>query len=271
MFVLLILGLAAGAIGTIVGLGGAFIIMPALLLIYPNEKADLLTGLSLVAVFFNALSGSTAYARMKRIDFRAGAMFAAATVPGAMLGALSTSYFPRSLFDPIFGSLLLVVAATLLVRPAGAPSRSGPAVPGRFSMQRRITDSQGTVHEYSFKWPGGVALSLAAGYISSLFGIGGGIIHVPALIRLFGFPVHIATATSHFILAFMALAGTVIHLMDGSLKSSGTVIMLAIGAIIGAPFGAKLSSRLHGRWIMRSLAAALALVALRILTLALWR
>ena len=76
------LGLAIGAFGTLIGAGGGFILVPILLILYPNENTELITSISLAVVFFNALSGSLAYARMKRVDFKSGIVFAVATIPG---------------------------------------------------------------------------------------------------------------------------------------------------------------------------------------------
>jgi uncharacterized membrane protein YfcA len=69
---LLPLGLLVGAFGTLIGAGGGFILMPVLLLVYPRDKTELITAISLAVVFFNALSGSFAYARMKRVDYKSG-------------------------------------------------------------------------------------------------------------------------------------------------------------------------------------------------------
>ena len=107
---LLPVGLLIGVFGTLIGAGGGFILVPILLLAYPDEKTELITGISLAVVFFNASSGSLAYARMKRVDYKSGILFSIATIPGAVLGALSTAYVPRGVFDLSFG-LLMVVAA----------------------------------------------------------------------------------------------------------------------------------------------------------------
>jgi uncharacterized membrane protein YfcA len=104
---LLPLGVAIGTFGTLIGAGGGFILVPILLLVYPHEKTELITSISLAVVFFNALSGSWAYSRMKRIDYRSGIVFAIATVPGAILGAVSTAYVSRLVFDLIFGILMI--------------------------------------------------------------------------------------------------------------------------------------------------------------------
>ncbi len=104
------------------------------------------------------------------------------------------------------------------------------------------------------------------GVLSSLLGIGGGIIHVPFLIRLLRMPPHTATATSHFVLTFVALTATVTHVAMGEFQRGlAQTTYLAIGVMMGAPLGAALSTRLHGSMIVRSLALALCFVGVRLL------
>lgn len=260
------LGIGVGCYGTLIGAGGGFVLMPVLLLLYPGQSADLLTSISLAVVFFNALSGSEAYALMKRIDYRSGLIFSAATIPGAVMGALNTSHVPRRLFDLLFGVLLVAAAAFLGWKPrAGNEGRRKPLREGHATV-RHLVDGHGIEYQYSFNIPLGVAISLVVGYVSSFLGIGGGIIHVPALSYFLNFPVHIATATSHFILAIMALTGTVVHILTGTFAHGvHRTIVLAIGVVLGAQIGARLSDRIQGVWILRSLALALGLVGMRIL------
>jgi len=265
-----VLGLLLGALGTLIGVGGGFILMPVLLLLYPHARAETLTAISLAVVFCNALSGSWAYARMGRIDYRSGLLFAGATVPGAILGAISSNYIPRSLFNAVFGVLMLAAAAYLIAhRP---PEERPTEKTDNRQTRRMIVDAQGNVHTFAYHPKLGVGLSLLVGYVSSLLGIGGGIVHVPILVRLLNFPVHIATATSHFILAIMALTGTLVHIATGSFAHGGLrqTIALSIGVLFGAQAGAALSTRVHGRWIIRGLAIALAFVGIRILLLAMF-
>jgi len=67
---LVLIGFAVGAFGTLIGAGGGFILTTILLLLYPHDSPQTLTAISLAAVFFNAASGSAAYARQRRIDYR---------------------------------------------------------------------------------------------------------------------------------------------------------------------------------------------------------
>jgi uncharacterized membrane protein YfcA len=263
---LIALGFGVGAYGTLIGAGGGFVLMPVLLLLYPHDSPELLTSISLAVVFFNTLSGSEAYAMMKRIDYKSGLLFAGAAIPGAVLGALNTRQVPRHLFDLIFGIVLLAAAAFIAVHPRPAEKAGKAPAASRYWTSRHLTDTHGTTYDYSFNPYLGMVISLFVGYISSFFGIGGGIIHVPALSYLLCFPIHIATATSHFILAQMALAGTVVHILTGAFSHGvSKTISLAIGVLLGAQVGAHLSNRFKGIWLIRSLALALGLVAIRIL------
>lgn len=259
------IGILIGAYGTMIGAGGGFILMPILLILFPDKSPEMLTSISLAVVFFNAASGSYAYVKMKRIDYKAAFIFASATIPGAVLGALSTSYINRVIFNYIFAVLLAALSTYLFIRPIRElkTDRHHPSSHTR----SKITDAQGNTYVFQYNMKIGIIISIFVGYLSSLLGIGGGIIHVPAMVNLLDFPVHIATATSHLVLAIMALAGTIVHIIDGSFdkQSYFITIAVAIGAVIGAQAGARLSNKIHGKWIIRGLALALMIVAVRIL------
>jgi len=267
---LIAMGFGVGAYGTLIGAGGGFVLMPILLLLYPDRSPELLTSISLAVVFFNAVSGSEAYALMKRIDYKSGFLFALATVPGSIIGALNTSLVPRRLFDIVFGLLLICASLFLMFRSGTSKESCKEPCDMRFKLLRRIVDSHGIVYEYAFNPYWGVILSIFVGYLSSFLGIGGGIIHVPILSYFLGFPVHIATATSHFILAIMALTGTIVHIVKGTFHQGvHMTISLAIGVVFGAQLGAHLSERIKGEWIIRCLSLALGLAGLRIIMIVL--
>jgi uncharacterized protein len=255
-------GFAIGAFGTLIGAGGGFILMPLLLLVYPAQRPDVLTAVSLAVVCLNASSGSISYARMRLIDYRSGLLFAAAGIPGAVAGAWITDFIDRRLFDGVFGALLIAVASFLFLqaREVARAKRAGS-----------LDEPHPLPHKHRQRYylTLGTVLSFFVGFLSSLLGIGGGIIHVPVMSRVLGFPVHVATATSHFVLAVLALTGSLVHLFGGHLEGGlDRIAPLAMGVVLGAQFGAFLSHRVHGKWIIRGLALALAFVGVRILMIA---
>jgi uncharacterized membrane protein YfcA len=259
-------GFIAGSLGTFVGAGGGFLVVPFLALWDPTLGPETITAISLGVIFFNSASGSLRYAKTKRIDYKSGLTFAVATMPGAALGALTSNYLPRQTFNMMFGIFMMCVAVFLLLKPHKAESVQTVPRPGHF--KRSVTDASGKTHVYSYNRGLGIGLSAIVGYLSSLLGIGGGIIHVPLMTRLMNFPVHLATATSHFILTITALTGATVHLIGGDYSNSTTLTMLAaltIGVIPGAQFGARLSERAKPAWILRGLSVVLAIVAVRLL------
>ena len=131
-----------------------------------------------------------------------------------------------------------------------------------------LVDKWGETYNYSYDIRKGSILSVFVGYFSPLLGIGGGIIHVPAMSEWLRFPVHIATATSHFILAIMATVSVVVHIYDGNYNDPAIfkmVLWLGVGVVAGAQMGAFLSRKMKGKIIIRALAVSLGLVGIRIL------
>jgi len=246
----LTIGLLVGALGTLIGAGGGFLLVPILLLAYRGTSPEVLTAWSLVAVLFNSASGSIAYARSRRIDYRSGIVFALAALPGAWFGAKLTAHISTSWFSLLFGGFLVLMSTYLLVWSMRHldPAPELEAVPRRYNL-----------------WLG-AALSLLVGLISNVFGIGGGILHVPLLVYLLGFPTHIATATSHFVLVVTVLVGVLSHLASGSLSFEFLPLApLVVGVSLGAQIGAHYSSKLSGPWIIRSLGIGLVAVGVRLI------
>jgi uncharacterized membrane protein YfcA len=256
------IGLSVGIFGTLIGVAGGFLLVPILLFLHPDEAPDNITSITLVVAFFNALSGSIAYGRLRRIDLRSGILFSLVGIPGSIIGAVITFYLSRGLFQIIFGVLLLLVAAYLIIRPIRRDS--GGLIKGDW--QRQLTDKYGNTITYNYRRSAGIIIAFFVGIVSGLLGIGGGIIHVPILTQVLGFPVHIATATSQFVVSTTTLAASITHTIAGNITNYiSETLLLAAGAIIGAQVGAHFSHRVPGRLIIRLLAVALMIVAIRLL------
>lgn len=263
LIALFLLGVVIGAYGTTIGLGGGFILVPLLLLLYPGYDPEEVTSISLAVVMATATSGSVAYARQGRIDYLTGLLFAASAAPGVVAGVFLVSVFPQRLFAGLFGALLLLLAGISLW---GRPRAIRTPLSGRGVLRRSIEMPEGT-YRFAYRAWQGMLISLAVGVISSTFGIGGGAVHVPAMIMVLHFPVQFAVATSQFILLFMSAEATAIHLANGTLAGDGLLQALAIGAgaVPGAQIGAQIATRLKGRTQLVLLAIALVFLSARLL------
>src|SRR5262249_56260296 len=126
--------------------------------------------------------------------------FAAGALPGSFLGAYMVNLFSTRSFHIAVGILLVLIAVILLWRPhgalAGAKMRASKGG-GLWPKHKRIVDAEGQVFEYSYDRVVGLALSFVVGFLSSLLGIGGGVIHVPALLLLPPVPAPISPAPPH--------------------------------------------------------------------------
>ena len=260
---LVVLGFAVGCYGTIIGLGGGFILVPVLLVLFPEYGPEEVTSISLAVVFATATSGSIAYARQGRIDYRTGSIFAASAMPGVVAGTLLVAVVPQRTFTLLFGVLLMVLAGITLRarRPGLRRPLSGPGV-----LRRTIVTPEGT-YRFAYRVWQGMAISLGVGLVSSMFGIGGGAIHVPAMIMILHFPIQFAVATSQFILVFMSGGASAIHLSNGTLEGDALfqALALAAGAVPGAQVGARIAARLKGRTVLVLLGGALAVLSISLL------
>jgi uncharacterized protein len=257
----IVFGFFVGTYGSMVGVGGGFLTVPLLLLL--GNPARVAAGTSLVVVLANSISSTISYLRQQRVDVKSGLIFSAAGIPGAFLGAYVDQHLPHHVFTLLFGLLLVAVAVrAFLARgvPEPQPAENMPPA-SAWHHERDFVDALGVRHTYRFSIWGGVAVSVATGFIASMFGIGGGVVQVPAMVYLFGFPAHIAVATSQLIIAITAASGTAGHAYYGDIAWR-PAIFLAIGAVGGAQLGARLASRMHPGPLMRWLSLAVAAAAL---------
>lgn len=253
----LLLGLFVGIFGTLVGIGGGLICVPVFIFflsdggIYPYfHTAAQITGTSLFVVLANAVSGTFAYIRQKRVYFRAAVPFALATLPGAFIGSYIVNTFSAPQLDFYYGLFMLVMACIMFWN----------------SQRKPPTDVMELPEDFHFNPWIGITASFGVGFVSSIFGIGGGVIHVPLMIYLLGFPVHVATATSHFVLACSSLFGVASHfLLDHIIWLPA--LCIAVGASIGAQIGAKISQKTKSKVILGLLALAMFALGVRLIVM----
>ena len=243
-----LLAFPVGIMGAMVGIGGGTFVVPLLTIIYGLEPAEAV-GTSLAMIIFTSIFSTVSYSRQKRIDYKIGSILSIATIPGAIVGALTASIIKAQL-GLIFGIFLIFVALRMLVT-----YNFGKLKPKKTNKlwHRKIIDSANTVFEYQSDLKMGVPLSFFGGFFSGLLGIGGGVIMVPIMHFLMDFPMHLAVATSMFTMIFTSLAGTSTHIILGNVGSEHIeyIILLCIGIVIGTQVGAYASKRTSGKNLRR--------------------
>ena len=254
--VLVIVAILVGIISAMVGLGGGFLVVPILVLFFHVETHQAV-GTSIVMVLFTALSATLAYARQRRVDYKVGLILAVGTVPGALAGAYMTTLISGKFLEALFGAFLLFIATQMIRKYKGsAGSNAG--------LHRMIVDAKGTSFEYTARTFPGVFLSFLGGFVSGFFGVGGGAVMVPLMVLVVGIPIHIAVATSMFIMCFTSLSGAATHLTLRNIIPE-YALYLSLGIIFGTQIGAAVARRLKSQLLQRAFAASLVIVGIRMI------
>ena len=250
------LGAGVGTLGTMVGVGGGFLLVPILLFLFPDAEPAAITTMSLTAVVLTGFSATVGYRRHRLQDFRTGAIFIATALPASVAGALVTRATSRGVFDIVFGAVL--VSAALFIAWSGLrlPNTPDPAARGR---ERRIVDRTGLVHEYRVNEPLTAAIAPVAGFGASFFGIGGGVAQVPFMILALRIPSPVAVATSQLGLMTASAAALAVHAFFTLDQPELWLRALIVGggALAGAQVGVALAGRVGGRFVLRVIAAGL--------------
>ncbi len=216
---------AIGAVASMVGIGGGIFMVPLLAFFYVGTTQQAV-GTSLAAVVFNSLSSTVSYTRQRVVDFKLGLALTPTSMLGGWLGAFLTRYISSGALAVAFGLLLIYVAALML---------SGKA-PKELAKLLRREDHKNR------GWFFRALIGFFAGVAAGFFGIGGGIIMVPAMALFLGTDIVIAVATSLFVMGPSALIAAIQHWAQGNLILPSAV-PLAIGIIVGAQLGAWATSR----------------------------
>ncbi|UCH31141.1 MAG: sulfite exporter TauE/SafE family protein [Candidatus Bathyarchaeota archaeon] len=246
------------------GIGGGVFIVPALQLLPLTVEfsPQLAAGTSLTMIVFKAFSSSSGYARQKRIDYKIGLLLATASIPGAFVGAYLTDIIAEELLIFIFALFLLYVASRMIF--TSSLGNFKVFTRQRSGWHRRLVDYDGKVFEYFADVRLGLILSFFAGVSAGLLGIGGGSLMVPILHFALCFPLHLAVATSVFIMIFTSISGVTTHLYLGNVHF-GYAFLLIVGVIFGAQIGAVVAKRVSSKNLRRIFGVILVLVSLRMI------
>lgn len=274
ILVLLGMGAAVGFISGLFGVGGGFLITP--LMIFTGIPPPVAVGTSVAQIVASSISGAIAQYKRNNVDIRLGIVLLAGGFCGLFFGVdvvrrlreigqydvfISLCYV---LFLGIIGILMLVESLRSLLK---APQLS---LEGRTPAEHNLWFSHLPL---KMRFPRSKLYMSAlppfviggfVGFLAAIMGVGGGFIMVPAMIYLLKVPTNIVVGTSLFQSVFLAAVATILH--AGTIKTVDIVLalMLMLGGVIGAQFGASAGSQLKGEQLRFLLATIVLLVCLRL-------
>ena len=254
--------IAAGLLGSLVGLGGGVLIVPLLTLVF-GFPIYFAIGASIISVIATSSGAAAAYVKDRITNLRVGMFLELATTTGAICGAFLAGLLAPEILSIIFGIILLISAAPLVFKigeelPQGVKN-------DRLATRLRLSSSYPDQHLHRevpyqvTRTPLGLVMMYVAGLVSGLLGIGSGTFKVLALDEAMRLPLKVSTTTSNFMIGVTAAASAGIYFSRGDIPPL-IAAPVALGILLGALIGARLLARLSNR-ILRIIFLAVIVVA----------
>src|SRR5699024_3593322 len=250
--ILLLIGIIAGGYGTIVGAGGGFIFVPALLIVF-NMDPVIAAGSGLVIVLINAFTGTLGYASQRKIKYKISLTIAISAIPGALFGVWLLQQYSSKYFHIFFATILVALGFFLLYKNFSIKDK---LFKNRKSNSKKIKENKPLSHGWF------IPLGLLMRILSSYLAIGGGWLVVPILVYIFKVQPQNAAATSILSLFIYSFIGVGYQFYYGNIDWI-VVIFGGIGVILGSNIGVYLSNRIPGKFVMQMLSILLVIIGIR--------
>lgn len=250
---MLLIGLFAGTMGAILGIGGGMIITPIITLgLGLNIKYAI--GASIIAVIATSSGSTIAFLKDDVLNLRVAMFLEIATSVGAIVGALLTGVFNPAILYFLFGCLLLFSSYNMIRKLRQGKEVLHRATPDKLAEKLKLNNSyyDKNLHQqvdYDVEnVPGGMAIMFGAGLASGLLGIGSGAFKVMALDNVMKMPLKPSSATSNLMMGVTAAASATIYFFNGSIRPE-IAVPLSLGIIVGAAIGSRIMQHLPSRII----------------------
>ncbi|MDP2119323.1 MAG: sulfite exporter TauE/SafE family protein [Hoeflea sp.] len=274
IFVILGMGAAVGFLSGMFGVGGGFLITP--LLIFYNIPPAVAVATGANQVVASSVSGALAHFRRGTLDIKLGLVLLAGGLVGATLGIQIFTMLRRlgqldliiSLLYVLFlgsvGSLMLWESVKALRRAARNQSVS-MRKPGQHNWVHRLPFKMRFKRSklYLSVIPV-ILLGFAIGILTSVMGVGGGFIMVPAMIYLLRIPTNVVIGTSLFQIIFVTAYTTIVQAATNYSVDIVLAWLLMIAGVIGAQYGVRVGQKMRGEQLRAGLALLVLAVAIRL-------
>jgi uncharacterized membrane protein YfcA len=254
------LGAVAGGLGALLGLGGGVFLVP-LLTLFLGVPIHYAIPISLCTVIATSNAVSARTAGRQLINVRLGMVLEVATAAGGLVGGLTSRLFTTGQLYFLFGIVAGVSGCVMLGRLGRRNVSLDPHLqPGRLGDRYYEEESEGVVTYQVRRLPLALTASFLAGNISTLLGVGGGVIKVPVLNAWCGVPMRAAAATSAFMIGVTATSGTLIYFGRGQILAAFAAAAV-LGVHVGSWGGTEIGDRAPARWLKLLLVVVLFVVS----------
>lgn len=239
----LLMSVLAGLLGSLTGLGGGVVIVPALVLLFHIDLRYAI-GASLVSVIATSSGAAVAYVREGLSNVRIGMFLEVATTLGALCGAYLATRISNHAIGIIFGFTLLYSAWSSFRQKQDETTHPRNMLAEKLKLSGDYPTPNGPKTYIAQNVPAGFGIMYVAGLLSGLLGIGSGAVKVLAMDRAMKLPFKVSTTTSNFMIGVTAAASAGVYLSRGYV-ASGLAAPVMLGVLAGSLLGARLLLRIR--------------------------
>ncbi len=266
LVILLLVGLAAGGLGALTGMGGGVVIVPVLTLGF-GLPAQLAIGASIFGVVATSIGAARRVMASGLTNIRVGLLLQVAASGGALIGVAIAHQISSHVLILVFGIMLLptVLLSHHASRVHSTPVSNSSQVAQWFGLGGTYRESDGSACAYGVTGVGrGFVMMIGAGLLSALLGIGSGVFKVLAMDRFMRLPFRVSTATSNFMIGMTAATGAGYYLGHGDTPPL-VVAPVVLGIFAGSALGARMLPRVRVEGLRRLFTLVLAAVAVEMI------
>lgn len=260
---LILLGLLISLYGSIVGFGGGIFMVPILVTVF-DYPLDVAAGTAMVSLVPSSAISTYLNRKKGQVDFKMGILLEIPTMVGVVLGSLILTYFSTQgnllILEIVFAVMILLVGGSFFIhKEQKKDSHEGFAYKLNKMKPRFVIRNSRNFVAYRVSLYMALFFGLVSGALAGLFGVGGGFMKTPIMLKVFKIPAKIAAATALFMIVITSITGSVMHGMQGHIlleKSWPVVLGFTLGAIAGFKINAHLKESFLEKLIGVSLITA---------------
>lgn len=264
--ILFAVSVAAGALGSIAGIGGGLVIIPILTIIF-GVDIHYAIGSSIISIIATSSGAAAVYVKDRLTNLRIGMFLEIGTTIGAIIGAAIAAYLSAVVLETIFGTIL-IISLVPLVRKIGEeypPRQELKGLAKTLNLRGDYTERVGKKIEYEATNPGkGLGGMIIAGLISGLLGIGSGTFKVLSMDLAMKLPMKVSTTTSNFMIGVTAAASAGIYYARGDVNPLITA-PVALGILVGSSIGTRFLVKARNTAVRKIFALVLAASAIEMI------
>ncbi len=256
---LILIGFMISLYGSIVGFGGGIFMVPILVTVF-DYPLDIAAGTAMISLVPSSIISTYLNRKKGNVDFKMGILLEIPTMVGVVLGSFILTYFAHKgnliVLEVLFAVMILSIGISFFLGRKEEKNNQGffyklNKVKPRFVIKNHMKRVAYRVSLYMALFFG-----LVAGALAGLFGVGGGFMKTPIMLKVFKIPAKIAAATALFMIVITSVTGTVMHSMQGHILFE-KAWPVALGFSLGAIAGYKLNTKLRDKFLEKLIGVSL--------------